>query len=169
MTHKLVLAILLPLLMIATPASASERASDQEMMEMLKLSGAVDVLIPMMNQLVNKAQEDIRQKSPSLPEEAHQAISEELKAGIGVMLKEVLAVQIEYYTARMSRKDVLELTSMYRSQAWQNYIAVGQQYMQQEFPKVLREMVPRLSRDLIKRVRDRLVADGYLKNKEATL
>ena len=169
MIQRLVIAILLPLLLIAAPAAATERASDQEMMEMLKLSGAVDVLIPMMNQLVNKAQADIRRDAPSLPEEAYQAITEELQAGVHVMLKEVLAVQIEYYATRLSRKDVLDLTTMYRSQAWQNYIAVGKQYMQQEFPVVLKEMVPRLSRDLIKRVHDRLVADGYLKGKEATL
>jgi hypothetical protein len=169
MRQKLVIAILLPFLMIAAPAAAFERASDEEMMEMLKLSGAVDVLVPMMNQLVTKVQTDIRRNAPSLPEEAHQAISEELQAGSRMMLKEVLAVQIDYYKARMTRHDVLELMSMYKSTAWKNYIAVGKQYMQEQFQTVMQVLVPKLSSDLVRRVRDRLVADGYLDAKEDTL
>jgi len=169
MLKRLFIAILLPFLMISAPAAASERAGDQEMMKMLKLSGAVDVLIPMINQLVNKTQADIRRSAPSLPEEAHQAIAEELQAGTHVMLKEILAVQIDYYKTRMTRRDVLELTNMYKSEAWKNYIAVGKQYMQEEFQNVIQVMVPKLSRDLVRRVRDRLVADGYLDAKGATL
>lgn len=160
--------LILLLAITCSPLSAyAEQPSKDDMMKMLKLSGAVDVLVPMMDQMVASIQVSIQKQSPDLQEGAVEAIQEELQAGSRDMLMQLLSVQIEYFAKHLTKAEVLALNQMYESAAWKKNIKVNQMYIQDKFPSIMKTMVPNLSNELLKRVRDRLKRDGYLDAQDA--
>lgn len=165
MKIRLVCSILL-LTCLAAPASAFDQPSEREMMVMLKKSGAVEILIPVMDQLVKVIGADIRKKQPDLPDRAYTVINDELTAGARQMIKEMLSKQMEYYASRLSKQDVQELIAIYSSPAWEKYKTLNKDYIRDVYPQVLRTDVPRMTQDMLKRVFNRLREEGLLNKTE---
>lgn len=138
-------------------------------MTMLKASGAVEMLRPMMDQLVNSMEVDIRKKAPNLPHDAYFVITEELKAGAKDMTNEMLVMQMEYFSRHLTEQDVLELTRMYESSAWKKYTQVSNKYITEEFQKVMQQEVPKMAQQLGLRIKSKLEEAGYIKDKEGNI
>lgn len=158
---------LLCLLLLPAPAAAlAESPSLDEVRQMLELSGSVNAMQPLLHRLSDNVLKSVRTKNPNLPEEAYKAIGEEINAVFQKMVNEIVNMQAAYYAGQLTREEVGELTAFYQSPVWRKYLAVGRQYLKDNFKKTMQELMPRMMKELTKRVHDRLIKDGYIKQEE---
>lgn len=167
MQRKIFSITLLLTLVLAGPAPAFDKPSEQHMMEMLKISGAMDVLMPMMDQLVTSIETDLKKQQPNLSKKAYTVITSELRTGTNQMIKELLIHQMNYFSQHLTSQEVDELITMYSSPVWKKYMAVNKQYVQDEYAQLIQTHVPEMTRKMMKRIFDRLTAEGYFKDTEA--
>ena len=164
---KIMLCLPLVLILAAIPAQAEEKPTPEEMMTMLKVSGAVEVLDQVTNQLIANMELQVREKKPNLPHEAYFVIKDEFNTGFREWMKTLLVKQMDYYSKQLTKSEVLELTQMYESAAYKKLIKIGQAYIAQELQPMLQKEVPAVTEAIIKRVNDRLIREGIIKNAKA--
>ncbi|MEZ7198162.1 hypothetical protein [Pseudodesulfovibrio karagichevae] len=158
--------LVLSLALAATPARA-ERPTENSLMTMLKASGSVETLQAMMSKLIARTQMQLQARLPNLPEKASQIVNEELHNGVQSMIRELLTKQMAFFAEHMTQKDVDDLITLYNSPAWKKQVEVSRLYVSSEYGKVLRDDVPRMTKEIIARVLTRLKDEGYIKQKDA--
>ena len=163
---KILLALILVLCSV-TPASAAEKPSVEEMLNMLKISGTVDIINQVTTQVIANTEASIRKSDPGLPEEAYAIINEEMTIGMQEWLKTLMAKQLEYYSNHLTRAEVLELTEMYGSAAYKKMLKIGKTYIQTELQPVLQKETPIVTKTILQRIQERLKREGYLDKPEA--
>ncbi|EGB13904.1 Protein of unknown function DUF2059 [Pseudodesulfovibrio mercurii] len=156
--------LLLTLALCASPALA-ERPTDQSLMTMFEASGTVDTVQTMMAKLLAVAQIQLKKKLPNLPEEAGQIINEEMHNAVQKTMNDVLAKQTAYYAERLTQQDVDDLIALYDTPVWKKQFEVTQQYAREEYGKMLREDIPKMTNDMMARIATRLKEAGYIKDK----
>ncbi|BCS87432.1 DUF2059 domain-containing protein [Pseudodesulfovibrio sediminis] len=156
---------ILSLLLIWSPARA-EPPTKESMMDMIELSGALEMMQPMLEQLRARAQTQIKHQNPNMPEKALTIINEEMQAGVKIMVMEILAKMADYYSKHLTQNEVDEIITIYKSPAWKKYVAVGKQYLADEYVTLLQVEIPRMTKELLMRVFTRLENKGLLKNNE---
>ena len=165
---KILLCCLFALSLLAGwPAHAAEKPTPEEMMTMLKVSGSVDTLDQIMNQLVANLELQVRQNKPNLPHEAYFIIEDEFKAGMKEWAKVIFINQMEYYSNHLTRPEVLELTRMYQSEAYKNMIKLNKSYIAQKLQPLMQKDVPVVTQQIIERINQRMIKEGVIKNAEA--
>ncbi|OIQ51763.1 hypothetical protein BerOc1_00220 [Pseudodesulfovibrio hydrargyri] len=162
--------LILPLLVLclvlsATPALA-DRPTDESMMTMLKASGTVETIQAMMSKLLARAQMSMQARLPNLPEDAARIVNDEMHNGVQSIIKEILAKQMAFFADHMSQKEVDDLIAIYNSPAWQKQVEVSRQYVASEYSRMLRDDVPRMTREMVSRILARLKDEGYLDQRE---
>ncbi|WP_419788108.1 DUF2059 domain-containing protein [Pseudodesulfovibrio sp.] len=151
----------------AQQSKPAEKPSPKEMMAMLKVSGSVEVLDQLVNQLIVNLEQQVKKEQPDLPKEAYPVIKEEFESGLRAWMKTLLVRQMEYYSQYMTRTEVLDLTRMYKSTAYKKMIDVGEKYIITELQPILQKEVPLITDQINQRVKDRLAREGIIKNKKA--
>lgn len=166
MKRLLILPLLLLSLTLAAPPALAERPTENSLMTMLKASGTVETIQAMMSKLIARTQMQLQAGLPNLPEKASRIINDEMHNGVQSMIREMLAKQMAFFADHMTQKDVDDLIALYNSPAWKKQVEVSRQYVASEYGKMLREDVPRMTRDIINRVLTRLREEGFIQKKD---
>ncbi|MGE4421278.1 MAG: hypothetical protein AB7D39_03200 [Pseudodesulfovibrio sp.] len=157
--------LVLSLTLAAAPALA-ERPTENSLMTMLKASGSVETLQAMMSKLIARTQMQLQARLPNLPEKAAQIVNDEMHNGVQSMIRDLLTKQMAFFADHMTQKDVDDLIALYNSPAWKKQVEVSRLYVASEYGKVLRDDVPRMTKEIIARVLTRLKDEGYIKKKD---
>ena len=163
--HLILLILFTGILMPAQVVSAAQ-PSDEQLMDMFRLSGATDVLKPLFDQISNNAELEIRQKAPNLPHQAYLIIKDELRTGMDAMMVDALMLQAQYYKKHLTAEDVDQLIAIYSSPVWKKNVQIGKQYIQQEFKTAMQAILPRFMKQFKHNVDKRLRAEGFIKKGE---
>ncbi|MDD3310637.1 hypothetical protein [Pseudodesulfovibrio sp.] len=159
--------LILLVLFLASPVCAEEKPTPQEMMTMLKVSGAVDTVDQMMVQLLANLEAQVRREKPNLPKEAYPVIKDEFQTGMQAWLKTIFVRQMEYYSKSLTRQEVLDLTRMYGSEAYKKMLRINKDYISQALLPIMQKEVPAITGRIVQRVNERLISEGIIKNAEA--
>ncbi|WP_338667081.1 hypothetical protein [Pseudodesulfovibrio methanolicus] len=166
MKRRLMLPLLaLSLILAASPALA-QRPTDESMMNMLKASGTVETIQAMISKLLARTQANLQARLPNLPDKAVRIVNEEMHNGVQDIIREILAKQMAFFADHMTQKDVDDLIELYNSPAWKKQVEVSRLYVASEYGKMLRDDVPRMTKEMISRILSRLKAEGYLDKKD---
>lgn len=149
-------------------ASTTDLATEEEVMEMLLESGVVETLAPMMDQMNQSLEHNLKLKIPKLKEGARAIIVEELQAANKEMLFVILSKQAKFFSRHMTKSDVAELTRIYKLPVIKKCAEIAKRYAAEEFQKTMAE-APAMIAQMLKRVVRRLVEEGYITKEEAKI
>jgi len=162
-----IFAVVIFTLMLSAPVANAAKPTKDSMMTMLELSGSLQILHPMMQQISAMTMDDIKSKAPNLSDKAHEVITEELDLSIDLMLAEIISLQIDYLSKYLTQSDVDQLIDIYSSPVWKKNIAINQQYMQDEYRKLMQVNLPRMTDEMMERILSRLEKENLLSNEKS--
>lgn len=159
---KRIFLLTLILAICIAPFAQAEPPSDKQIMEMVKLSGTLEALKPLLAQMSSNVSSSIKRMNPNLPAGAYTAADEEYKATMNVMVQEILTNQMLYYKKRLTAKEVDELIAIYSSPVWRKSVEISTQYLQNEMTPMLEKVVPKYTKDAMEHIIKRLKKNGYI-------